>query len=54
MNDQTSKGMRVTLLVYAIYSAFYGLIHVVSPETVGAVDPAIERVLGAASLAFAF
>jgi len=54
MNGQTSKGMRVTLLVYALYSAFYGLIHVVSPETVGAVDPAIERVLGAASLAFAF
>ena len=54
MNGQTSKGMRVTLLVYAIYSALYGLIHVVSPETVGAIDPAIERVLGAAALAFAF
>ena len=54
MNGQTSKGLRITLLVYAIYMAFYGLLHVVSPETVGAIDPAIERVLGAAAVAFAF
>jgi len=54
MKGQTSKGLRITLLVYTIYSAFYGLIHVVSPESVGAKDPAIERVLGAAVLAFAF
>ena len=54
MKGQTSKGLRITLLVYTIYSALYGLIHVVSPESVGAKDPAIERVLGAAVLAFAF
>ena len=54
MNVQTSKGLRITILVYTIYSVLYGLIHVVSPETVGAKDPAIERILGAAVLAFAF
>jgi uncharacterized membrane protein AbrB (regulator of aidB expression) len=53
MRGQTSKGLRIVLLVYAIYSVLYGLLHVVSPETVGAKDPAIERVLGAAVLAFA-
>jgi hypothetical protein len=53
MNTQTSKGLRITLLVYAIYSLVYGLLHVISPEMVGAKDPAIERVLGAAVLAFA-
>ncbi len=53
MNTQTSKGLRITLLVYALYSLVYGLLHVISPEMVGAVDPAIERVLGAAVLAFA-
>ena len=52
-NTQTSKGLRITLLVYAIYSLVYGLLHVISPEMVGAKDPAIERVLGAAVLAFA-
>jgi membrane associated rhomboid family serine protease len=52
MNDQISKGLRITLLVYTIYSIVYGLLHVISPETVGAKDPAIERVLGAAVLAF--
>jgi membrane associated rhomboid family serine protease len=50
---QTSKGLRIVILVYTIYSVVYGLLHVVSPETVGARDPAIERVLGAAVLAFA-
>ena len=54
MKDQTSKGLRIVLLIYTIYSAVYGLLHVVSPELVGAKDPAIERVLGAAVLAFAF
>ena len=44
MNTQTSKGLRITLLVYAIYSLVYGLLHVISPEMVGAKDPAIERV----------
>ena len=52
MKDQTSKGLRIVLLIYTIYSAIYGLLHVVSPELVGAKDPAIERVLGAAVLAF--
>jgi len=53
MNNQISRGLRITLLVYAIYSIVYGLLHIISPETVGAKDPAIERVLGAAVLAFA-
>ena len=53
MNGPTSKGLRITILVYAIYSVVYGLLHVVSPELVGAKDPAIERILGAAVLAFA-
>ena len=53
MNNQTSKGLRIALLVYTLYAIFYGLVHVISPEMVGAKDPAIERVLGAAVLAFA-
>ena len=53
MEVQTSKGFRITILVYSIYSAIYGLLHVVSPELMGAKDPAIERVLGAAVVAFA-
>lgn len=53
MNGLTSKGMRVLLLVYSIFFGVYGLLHIVSPELVGAKDPAIERVLGAAALAFA-
>jgi len=53
MNKQISRGLRITLLVYAIYSIVYGLLHIISPETVGAKDPAIERVLGAAVLVFA-
>jgi hypothetical protein len=53
MNGLTSKGMRVLLLVYGIFFGVYGLLHIVSPELVGAKDPAIERVLGAAALAFA-
>jgi len=53
LNGHTSKGLRITILVYAIYSVVYGLLHVVSPELVGAKDPAIERILGAAVLAFA-
>jgi membrane associated rhomboid family serine protease len=53
MNNQTSKGLRITLIIYTIYSIIYGLLHVISPELVGAKDPAIERVLGAAVLAFA-
>src|SRR5512139_1807641 len=53
MNNQISRGLRITLIVYAIYSIVYGLLHIISPETVGAKDPAIERVLGAAVLVFA-
>lgn len=53
MKGQTSKGLRITLLVYTIYSVVYGLLHVISPELVGAKDPAIERILGAAFLVFA-
>ena len=53
MKGQTSKGLRIAILVYTIYSVLYGLLHVVSPEMVQAKDPAIERVLGAAVLAFA-
>jgi membrane associated rhomboid family serine protease len=53
MSKQISKGLKITLLVYAIYSIVYGLLHIISPETVGAKDPAIERVLGAAVFVFA-
>ena len=53
MNHQISRGLRITLLIYAIYSIVYGLVHIISPQTVGAKDPAIERVLGAAVLVFA-
>lgn len=53
MKGQTSRGLRIAILIYTIYSVLYGLLHVVSPELVRAKDPAIERVLGAAVLAFA-
>lgn len=53
MKGQISKGLKIAILIYTIYSVIYGLLHVVSPELVGAKDPAIERVLGAAVLAFA-
>jgi membrane associated rhomboid family serine protease len=53
MKNQTSKGLRIVLLVYAIWWAIYGLLHVVSPELVGAKDPAVERVFGATILALA-
>lgn len=53
MKDQTSKGLRIAILVYTIYSAIYGLLHVLFPEITGPKDPAIERVFGAAVLAFA-
>ena len=54
MKGQTSNGLRTTLLVYAIWWAIYGLLHVISPELMLAKDPPIERVLGAACVAFAF
>ena len=54
MKDQTSKVLRITLLVYATWFVIWGLLHVISPEVMKAIDPAIERILGAAVLAFAF
>jgi len=53
MEKALSRGTKITLLVYTIYSFVYGLLHVVIPEKLGAVDPAIERVLGAAFFGFA-
>jgi len=53
MKGQTSKGLRISILVYAIWWAIYGLLHVVSPQLVGAKDPAVERVFGATVLALA-
>jgi drug/metabolite transporter (DMT)-like permease len=53
MQGQTSKGLRIALLVYTIYSVIYGLLHVIFPEIAGPKDPAMERVFGAAVLAFA-
>jgi membrane associated rhomboid family serine protease len=53
MNGLTSKGLRIVLLIDAVFFAVYGLLHIFSPEMMLAVDPAIERVLGAAALAFA-
>jgi hypothetical protein len=53
MKGQTSKGLRITILVYAISSVLSGLFHMVSPQTVLTQDQAIERVLGGAMLAFA-
>ena len=54
MKDQTSKVLRITLLVYATWFVIWGLLHVISPEVMKAIDPAIERILGAAMIAFAF
>jgi uncharacterized membrane protein len=54
MKGQTSKRLRVTILVYTIYWVIWGFLHVVSPELVQAKDAAIERILGAAMIAFAF
>ena len=51
--SQTSKALRITLLIYAIWWAVYGLLHIVSPELMMAKDPPIERVLGAVVLTFA-
>ena len=53
MKGHTSKGLRITILVYAISSALSGLFNMVSPQTMIAQDQAIERVLGGAMLAFA-
>jgi peptidoglycan/LPS O-acetylase OafA/YrhL len=53
MKSHTTKGLRIVLLVYAIFWAVYGLLHVISPELMQARDPAIERILGAAVFTFA-
>ena len=53
MKDQTSRGLRILLLVYAILWAIYGVIHVVAPQLVQAIDPPVERILGAAVVVFA-
>lgn len=53
MKDQTSQGLRILLLVYAILWAIYGLVHIIAPQLVQAIDPPIERVLGAAVVVFA-
>jgi hypothetical protein len=53
MKGHTSKGLRITILVYTISMVLSGLLHIVSPQTVVAQDQAIERVLGGAMLAFA-
>jgi hypothetical protein len=53
MKGHTSKGLRITILVYTIFSVLSGLFHMVSPQTVVAQNQAIERVLGGAMLAFA-
>jgi hypothetical protein len=53
MRGHTSKGLRITILVYAISSVLSGLFHMIRPQTVIAQDQAIERVLGGAMLALA-
>lgn len=54
MKGKTSKALRIALLVYAIYYVLYGLYHVLYPEVLGPKFPALERIIGAAMLAFAF
>ncbi|MBN2016587.1 MAG: hypothetical protein JW794_00390 [Candidatus Cloacimonetes bacterium] len=54
MKEHISKGLRITLLVYAIVSILSGLFHIISPQTAYAEGNAIERVMGGAMLAFAF
>ncbi len=53
MKGQTSKVLRIALLVYAIYYALYGLLHVLFPVLAGPKDPSPERILGAAFITFA-
>jgi hydrogenase-4 membrane subunit HyfE len=53
MKENISKGLRITLLVYAIVSVLSGLFHIISPQTAYAEGNAIERVMGGAMLAFA-
>jgi membrane associated rhomboid family serine protease len=53
MKGQTSKVLRIVLLVFAIYYALYGLLHVLFPVLAGPKDPSPERILGAAFITFA-
>ena len=53
MNGHTSKALRITILIYAIFSVLSGLFHMLRPQTAAAQGQAIERVLGGAILAFA-
>jgi hypothetical protein len=53
MKQNISTGLRLTLLVYAILLALYGLPHLFLPEVMGT-DSAANRLVGAAALAFAF
>ena len=53
MKEHISKGLRITLLIYAIVSVLSGLFHIVSPQTSAAEGQAVERVMGGAMLAFA-
>lgn len=53
MQEKLSSGLRITLLVYAILLALYGLPHLILPQVMGT-DSAANRLVGAASLAFAF
>ena len=53
MKEHISKGLSVTLLVYAIVSVLSGLFHIISPQTAFVEGNAIERVMGGAMLAFA-
>jgi O-antigen/teichoic acid export membrane protein len=53
MKGQTSKGLRIAILVYTLYMVLYGFVHVIFPVMVGPKDPATNRIFGAAVLAFA-
>ncbi|MBN2460985.1 MAG: hypothetical protein JXB60_05205 [Candidatus Cloacimonetes bacterium] len=53
MKGNTSKGLRITILILAISQVLSGLFHMFSPQTMLSQDQAIERVLGGAMLAFA-
>jgi hypothetical protein len=53
MKNPTSKRLRITILVYAIWFAVWGLLHVINPELLAAKDPAVFRIPGAAMVTLA-
>lgn len=53
MKGHTSKALRITILIYAVFSVISGLFHMLHPQTAAAQGQAVERVLGGAILAFA-